>query len=309
MYAPAVASDDTTSDETDESSLDDSDESRSESSSDESSADDSLDFGAGKSTDSEAESDDDTSEEESAEDEDASSEPESEPEDESEPKDESEPSEDKSSEEDSEDKETPKEEIPPLTKRATLYGAWGCVGLLLVVLLVFFVLIRSAIYKIDDYGAVASVEESGEEPAGEQPPEEPTEPETPRVERTLEWASSYPEARAAARIDLRPILLVFTAEYATESIDVFEGVFATPDVESFLERYYQVVHIDMGAQGDDPDPSIALCEVEFLPHVCYLHPETEEKLNEDTTGMIGTNALLREIVTARAAYEASADAE
>ena len=197
--------------------------------------------------------------------------------------------------------------LPPLSDRAMLFGAWGCVGILAAVVLVFFVLIKSAIDKIDDYGAVEGGESTAHE--GELPPPEDPEPEEPVVTRTLEWATAYPPARAAARIDRRPIVIVFTAEYATESIDVFDGVFTNDDIERYLERYYQVVHIDMGEQNAVPDPSIALCDVEFLPHVCYVHPETEAKLAPDTTGIVSTSALLRDLGAALATYEASTEAE
>ncbi|MFK8002635.1 MAG: hypothetical protein AB8H86_23800 [Polyangiales bacterium] len=305
-----MASDEPTSDESDESSTDES--TAEESGSESQTSGDSLSFGskaaeaADDSTASDEDAESDDFENDSAASEDSGD---SEDSDATEDSGDADPEDsDADASEDTEDEEEAYDpnKIPPLSERATLFGAWGCVGLVIVVTLVFFVLIKSAIDKIDDYGAVASDDES-DEPSVERPSEEPEERVRPPVTRRLEWPTSYPEARAAARIDERPIVIVFTAEYATESLDVFDGVFSNDDIENYLERFFQIVHIDMGLQGTDP--SIALCEVEFLPHVCYLHPETEAKLNEDTTGMIGTSALLRELTTARVAYEASAEAD
>ncbi|MEM9862218.1 MAG: hypothetical protein AAF938_11410, partial [Myxococcota bacterium] len=197
-------------------------------------------------------------------------------------------------------------EAPPLASpRALRQAGIGCLVLLALSALGAFMLVSSALHTFHDpTDGLVPVPEPAPERAPEpiEPdPEPPPEPEPEPEPRRIEWVGSYEVARARASDDPRPLVIVFTSNFATDSQTLYEGVFAEDRVETELESFV-ALHVELDDAGSD-DPAVEACGVRFLPHVCFIDAASGERLIEDLEMLVPPESIVERLRAARAAFE------
>lgn len=194
-------------------------------------------------------------------------------------------------------------EGPPADDRALMLAGWSCVGLIAATCLGIYILFASAFSAIDDpTDGMVTLPPEVELEAPENGIFENGGLENGARERVVragvQWETDYGAARERAQAADRALLLLFTAEFSTASLDLKDGTFTDPRVVAHVERAFVPVHVDLTEPTTEASAVAERFGVQFTPQIVYVDATTQNRLAMDTTTLVDPDVLLEHLSAA-----------